>query len=54
MNTTTTQPRNTLLNSKIIAGWFLAVLLALATLQSCSTSRNGCKSTRGMSGYSHK
>lgn len=44
---TTTQPRNTLLNSKIIAGWFFAVLLALAVLQSCTSQKSGCRSVTG-------
>lgn len=38
-------------NAKVILSWFLAVVLALATLQGCAGSKPGCYSTRGMSGY---
>lgn len=49
--TTTTAPRNTLFNLQLITLWFFAVILALATLQSCTTGRGGCPGTRGYSGY---
>jgi len=50
--TTTTQPLNALFDMKFIILWFFAVILALATLQSCAGGRGGCPSTRGLSGYS--